>query len=1129
MTLRSRARAWGRGWRGLAALLWLQAGWCGAEVPTEVAFGPSPMPGYLGHVLQPVAAGDPLLPGIFDLHAQLALRQVPAVALASSVPLAVSAPDSQAAAVQGVRLMAPVDTDLSAYDEVWVDHAAPGDCTVQLALRTDAPPPQGQAGDAITIVGLAESRQLLFTEQPDRMPWVAKDMSYLLARQLGSRDDQRWRHTQDGDATVLQRRLQVPLDQAQTIELELPAGAHINGVNLLISVGDHHRPSRLLTMADFASEREDDGERSRFRLRVDGALAAYRQAGQPVSLAELVVFYRGAEARTVAEKPLRRLSIFSLPGADLAPGGERTLLAPMKTGAVTASTWRTVLDLKEVAGRGEGRMPLRVAEWSAGDGPACGPDFYSARLVKLKRSQVPAYVADTAALVRTLGGPFAVLPEDRSAIEWLDVVAQLPLGQIGPVPAAQPGREGLAADWPGWGAQWSVAGSQAQVTAVAGALQFADATAVQLAWNVDFRVRPDLRLHVGMGSDGPRLPAVSARVTVEGGQHYEMRWPAGQALRLDRWIPDGARVRHIVVDFAAQSPLVPWTLRGLTVFRPYRLAPEQAGDAPRPGWAEVPLAVRPAMVAGAGHLWRSDGAAAVAAIHPASAEGGMQTLRWTTDAEVPARQLLALRLQYALRGAVAEGCWLRAEIRGDRGHRLVRTFCPRDGALDEGLLDEAMEADMQRHFDEDEQIVAIDWQAALYVDRPTEARFQPALGVGVRPSVRRVLARGPMLHLQAEVRGPGAMPSPIQDALLQGRRPVWVGYGPLTVPARQGSEPAWLQDGDLFALKRVTLVSDQALESEAVARWRASLRPAAAAPGLGKLHKLGLTVLLGLALWWVWRGIARYAHVGPRLLRPVRAWGGRFGGALWQGGERIMGSVARHLPLLHFSVLVLALPLFWLAGAGGPGAPWLLGSGVLLFMTSVLHLLRGLPAWGHFFGQALWPFFGFAWLAWALAAYAPPSSPAVAVAVFAGSAWPVVAALARSRWWMKRRLGWLAGALTALGLALACYGMGLIGSAAGGENVFITAGGLWMIAAWGCLVWRMRDRLASRWPWLARWLYGERGGVFLAGALLALAASAALLALGMSQMAAHVATLFFYQLCLGAALQASAHWRRQGA
>ncbi|RAR76954.1 hypothetical protein AX018_104112 [Paracidovorax anthurii] len=1113
--------AWSRWWMVPAALLWAQGALCAADVPTDVAFGRSPMPGYLGRVLQPVVAGDPLLPGAFDLQAQLALRHVPAMELESSVPLEVSVPGTRAAAAgQGVRLAAPADTDLSAYDEVWVDHAAPGHCSAHLELQTDEGLQEGRPSSS-TIVGMADGKSVLFTEQPYRMPWVAKDMFYLLARQFGSSDDRRWRYAQDGDATVLQRRLQVPLDRAQAIELELPAGARVKGVNLLISVGDHHRPSRLLTMGDFTSESLDDGVRTRFRLRVDRVLAEYRQAKRPVSLAELVVFYQGPRERTLAEKPLRRLSIFSLPGTGLAPVSGRALQVPMKTGPLTASTWRTVLDLKDVTGRWVARMPLRAAEWKAIGGPACGLEPYAARLVKLKRSRTPAYVAETAALVRALGGPFVVQPEDRTAIEWLDIVAQLPLGRAGPRPPQSRGHDGAEADWPGWGVKWSAAGAQAQVDAVPGALQFAMATAVQVSWSVDFRVRPGLRLHVDMGSDDHRLPEVSARVVVEGGQQYDVRLPASQPLRLDRRIPDGVRVRSIVLNFDTRGQAVPWALRGLTVFRPYRLDPEQVGEAPRPGWAEVPLVARPD-AAEPGHTWRSEGPRAVAAIRSAPASGDMHRLQWTTDADVPARQLLELRLQYELQGTAAEGCWLQADIRGSHGHHAERTFCPRDGLLHEGVA-----ADMLKHFDEDERIVSVHWTASLYVDQPTEASFRPALGVGVRPSARRALAQGPVLRMEGAPMVPLSMPVPVQDALLQGRRPVWVDYGPLRIQERQEMVPALLQDDGLFELKRVTLVSDQDLRSEAVSRWREMLRPAAPAPGMGKLHKLGFAMLAGVALWLAWRVLARRAHAWLRLLRPVAERARRLCGAAWLACERARSVLARHLPLLHFAVMALALPLFWKAGRGGPGAPWLLGAGVSLFVTSALHLLRGLPPWGRFFVHCLWPFSWFAWFAWALGAYDAPSSPLVAVALLAGCFWPVAFAVHRALWWMKRGMGLLAGVLVVVGLA--CYGIGFIGAVDGGENVFITLGGLGMIAAWGCLVWSARDPLATWKPWLARWLYGERGGVFLAGALLALPGSAVLLALGMSQVAAHVATLFFYQLCLGAALQASVHWWRKGA
>ncbi len=126
---------------------------------------------------------------------------------------------------------------------------------------------------------------------------------------------------------------------------------------------------------------------------------------------------------------------------------------------------------------------------------------------------------------------------------------------------------------------------------------------------------------------------------------------------------------------------------------------------------------------------------------------------------------------------------------------------------------------------------------------------------------------------------------------------------------------------------------------------------------------------------------------------------------------------------------------------------------------------------------------------------------------------------------MRRGAGLWLGLMMLLGVA--CYGFGFMSTVGWGENVFITLGGLWMIAAWWFAAVSARDTLLRRQPRLARWIYGERGGPFLVGSLLALAASMVLLMLGMSQMAAHVVTLCFYQLCIGVALQASVHWRRR--
>ncbi|MDA8519456.1 hypothetical protein [Acidovorax sp. NCPPB 4044] len=1101
----------------LALLLLLPGAASAADVATDVAFGPPPMPGYLGRLLQPVKAGDPLLPGSFDLKAQLGLKHVPAMELDSSVPLEASPSAGRpAGAERGVRLTPPPDTDLSAYDELWVDHAAPGHCTPQLELQTNEGLQEGRLSST-TIVGMAEGRGVLFTEQPYRMPWVGKDMFYLLARQLGSRDDRQWRYAQDGDATVLQRRLQVPLDRAQVIELEFPSGARLNGVNLLISVGDHHRPSRLLTPADFTSETQDDGVRTRVRLRVDRVLAEYRQSKRPVSLAEVLVFYQGTKERALSDKPLRRLTLLSLPGAGLVAAGDRTLQAPMKTEQLTANTWRTSLDLKDVTGRWVARMPLRMAEWQITGGAACRVELLGAHLVKLKRSSSPAFVNYMAAHVRALGGPFLVRPEDRTGIEWLDIAAQLPLAWAQPLPQS-PRVRGSDAEYPGWGLRVASTGGNVLDGAQGEGLAFSGGAAVSMDWRVDFRVQPGQRLHVDVRSEDHRQPEIDVRVMAEGGRQYDFRVPPNQPVLLDRRIPEGVRVRSIALRLDAQGLGTPWSVRGVTVFRPYRMEAAQVGNAYRPGWGVIPLVVQPEE-ADPGDTWRSDGMQAVGALHSRQGAPGGTVLRWTTPVQLPARHVLDLRLRYEIQGAEIDPCWLRAEIRGDRGHRLERQLCSRDGDIREGVT-----ADLLEHFDEDEQIVAIHWKGALYVEQPAQVNLQASIGVGARPSVNETLSRGPVLLMGGERWLPGTLTADVRKTLAQGRRPVWLDYGRLTIAPKQDMAPALLQDDDLFELKRVTLVSDQDAQSAAVVQWREQLRPPAPSPGMGKLQKLGVALLAGLGVWLVWRGLAWRWRAVLRLVQPLRDRSRQLAAKAWALCEHLSAAASRHMPLFHFAVMVAALPLFWRAGRGDEGAPWLLGAGVSLWITSALHLWRELPAWGRFFVQYLWPCMWIAWVAWALGAYEAPSTLAAAAATAAGTLWPVASAVHRSLWWMRRGMGLLVGGV--LCLAAICYGLGFMSTVDWGENVFITLGGLCMIAAWWCAVRSAREGL-TRWrPGLARWLYGERGGPFLVGAMLALVASMVLLQLGMSQLAAHVVTLCFYQLCLGVALQAWVHARR---
>lgn len=1108
-----------RRWSALSfAALCMPVAVLAADVTTDVAFGAPPVPGYLGRVLQPVTRGDPMLPGTFELKAQLGLKQVPAMELESSAKLEPAAPAGRTTLPeQGVRLTAPADTDLSAYDELWVDHTAPGQCAPQLKLQTDEGLREGRPSSS-TIVGMAEGRTVLFMEQPSRMPWVAKDMFYLLARQLGSPDDGKWRYAQDGDATVMQRRMQIPLERVQSIELEFPPAARLKGVNLFISVGDHNRPSRLLTPDDLQTEIQGDGKSTRMRIRLDRALAPYRQSGKPVYLAEALVFYQGSRDRILAEQPLRRVTVYSLPVGSDVQEGDRILQAPMKTAPLTSTIWRTTMDLKDVTSLWVARMPLRSAEWLVSGESACKVELIAAHLVKLKRSHTPAFVAGMASRIRALGGPFIVRPEDRTGVEWMDVLAELPLASARPQARLTRGRS-LEAEFPGWGLRVASIGTDAQDRTTKDGLLFPAGAMVDMDWKVDFKARPGQRLHLDVRPLDDKHLEVEVLATAQDGQTYRFRARANHPLLLDRRIPEGVRVRSLALRFDALEADVPWSVRAVTVFRPYRLEASQLGDAIRPGWGVIPLEMQP-QAPDPGDAWRSDGPRLKGTLRARPEEAGATVLRWTTPVDVPARQLFDLRLKYDAQGTEMDQCWMQADILGDRGHRLQRRLCSRDGEAREGVI-----ADLVEAFDEDERVVEIRWAGALYLDRPAQLELQTSVGVGARPSVRSALAAGPVLLIDGENRAPQALAPQSRDTIEKGLRSAWVDYGALVVGPKQEMTPALLREDDLFELKRVTLISSQDVAAPAIVEWRESLGPPPPSPGMGKLKKLGLAFIACAAAWIAWRILAQQWRRGTARLQHGVTQGRRLAAGAWRLGERVTLVLGRHRQAFHLVSMAAALACFWWAGRDMEGRPWLLGAGVSLWVTAALHVWRGLPAWVRFFGIYLWPCMWFAWLAWALGAYPVASTLPSGLAILIGCTWPVASALHRSLWWVRRGTGLLLGGL--LIMAALCYGLGFSSTADWGENLFITLGGLWMIAAWWFVAASARDGMAKRSPFLARWMYGERGGPFLFGAVLALLASVALLVFGMSQMAAHVVTLCFYQLCLGMALQASVHWRRE--
>ncbi|MFC4161767.1 hypothetical protein [Chitinimonas lacunae] len=1078
-------------------LLWLSG--LSSHADTVAAFGQPLVPGYWGRVEQPIEPGNPLYADRYQLRAKLLPRLASATVVERGVDLGLTA-----AGERRQPLAVPAGVSLADFDELWIDHGAPGRCDIRLELSAGAVQLRGES--------LLDRDGVLLNLQPSQAVWMEKDFLYLLRRQLGLADDGHWRYARDGDFTVMQKRFHVPLSYAETLEFEFPSGTVLSGINLFISEGEHQRPSRLLSGGDFTSDTHDDGVRTRVRLHLGQTMTDYRNRNQSVYLAEALVFYQGTPEQVVRDKPLRRMTLIGAQAPQQAVVTGSAVPLALQTRQLTATGWRTVADLRTRAREHDNGMPLRSAVLTAEGDALCRPSFERVRLVKLAEVGLPRYQVDTARLLETLGGPFLLRPGDPDRLEWLAFAAQLPLAQAKPLPQR---REEGEFELAGWGATLRLDGPRAVPTVGADGLTFKDSGTVTLDWAVDIAVAPELRLTVQLTHGAAQFPSLPLDVELADGRRVELRLQPNRPLWLGHYLPPTSRIRSLRLRFVPGETAGPWTLGDLSVFRPYLVPATAAFASPRPGWGKFSPTIEAARAAPTDQLGTEAGRL-VATLQP---DGSVERLlQWRTPLGLPARDLLQLRLDYRLDTALAQGCWLELAMTGSQGGRYQRQWCPHDGSIEEGLAPA-----MAAHFAPDETVEAIEWRARLQVEQPAQTGFAVSVGLSSRPSARAVLERGVALQLGAERRLPQPLSATVQAAFEGGGVPVWLDYGQWAVGTGQRMPLLRLAENELFELKRLTLLGS-ALLSPAVENWRVSLRPPAPPPGPGKLSKLAGGLVAGVLLWLGWRyGVLQSLWRTVVALLRWLVWA--LSHTLGLAG-RMLSRLASRSRWLNYGAVLLALALLWLAGAGARGAVWLGGGGIFLLLASGWHLGRwsGLAPLHQALGRRWLMLAWLGWAAWMVGAYGLPRDGLVLAALL-GPLW-CYSVMLRGGVARALRSVRLAPVLLLLA-ALACYLLGLSRKAEAGESAWFTAGALLLIGLWWKLSRMAQPWVTRRWPILAGRLYSAPGGPLFLGGLLALAASAVLLWLGMSQLAAHVATLFFYQLCLGAAFDVVAHWRQR--
>ncbi len=1050
------------------------------------------------------------MPGDYRVRAQIAPRMSSGNTPDEGIPLVPSGtvPPDHAGTV--LELRAPAGTRLADFSELLTEYGDRRSCHADWSavLRTGLP------GDSARTVHLAgkgvmASDAVIMAEEPVRMEWARKDYGYLIRRALGMAPDTRWRYAQDGGFTIIQRRLEVPLRNAHTIELEFPGKTVLSGVNLSIAKGPGRRAHQLLLGDEFSSRTVDDGSRTRVSLYLDDTLADRTRWGDDPYLAEIIVSYQGGEAEVARDKPLRSMRVLGdAPQAGISPppdGGENWV--DEASGKRLTRQRFSLKGLDNASGANGGTELAAVVLHLP---PGCGSRIARARLIKPHNAQAePLFQTSVRRQLERLGGPF--LHADAASQEWMHWVEWLPFSEAQPE-LRRSAESDSEAELPGWRVRLQWRGTDSRMAMSKEGLVGTGISHVRLQWDMDAIARPGLLIFAGLPTGAQPMGTLDAELRLESGNVERFQLAPNRAQLLPSSIPTGSRIRSLTLQTVA-APGVPqaWTLASLGIFHPYLVPRAHLAGQPRPGWRLLsqPLVPRAHTPADGTYRWESQ---------PSGVRAG---------------DLLQIRVAHTPDLRPAEACWLSMEAHGERGGQVRIPLCPTTADWQTGLGGMLHAGGLAL----DETIQKLSWTARLSA-LPPDGSLRVALGVNARPSVNETLLHG--LLLQPVLGAPPLLPvpdSPKPDTA--NPAPLWLDYGSQTVSSGQAPSDAPWQDDDLFELQRVTWVADPALwpalEEQRKLRLRQSTT-AAPHPEAGLRLQSAWLILFASVVFLATVRSAVARRAAPGRIRPIHAWANVVGDRI----HRASACLRVHLPSAApvYTAVATGLTLFWMwmGGHREAEAPLFLAAGLLALLAVCVRLSRMAPRLPHSRSpvRAIVAVLWLAAVAWLLGSSAerPKQSLAYASLAVAFLIWTGLPMKPASR--ALRKIGGLAaktgtllwGLTTVLILcSIGLYALGLsIPPVGRRENVWITMAAIVTVAVWWRAAQSVLPALKHRSPDWASTLYEVPGGGLFAGALLVLALSCVALWLGRSTLAAHLSTLCFYLWCTGALVTAFSPW-----
>ena len=1045
---------------------------------------------------------------------------------------------------------------LNDYDELWIDYTpTPGvrQCDMQLEIQ-GLLQPYGKKIPPKTVQWKTKNLKVLGFLNNNQAAFKAKNDSYLLGRYLGLAPDEDWRFAQDQKNTVVQRRMHLKLDNADTLEIAFAAGAGVEHVNLLVSRKDGHGKGELLEFGGLSPFATLADGRPGVRLDLRNALAQRfpreweeNSKGAETNsfyLQEVFLFFPGDAQTVVASKPVRKLTVLGS-----AKGAQVTSTFTSSVVSINASRQRLAVDIRKLTTMGNVDLTqTNLRLYPPEDAASCTVRINDIRAVSLYNGQVPTFAKNLEGWVRSRGGPFVQMLPEQGQVEQPGILNFLPLSTFSLVENAKlntqkyllSGSQEIALEIKPIGANAPI--SDFRVLTEAGkdvalenrrksisngaTLAFqgleptasrdgdslvleGDSDSLEITWPMATRLFENTWFYFGVTEGAEQMTYMSLTAEFADGHQILRRVEPNKPFRIDS---GDALLTKLRLSLALRAKPFRIKLRELAIFSPKIATYGEARMLPLPFAMNVKP--KPTLTEGTPKLMESGPGYAIGLL-------GNEPVRFVTllDKQLAWVQGFNLGFRFPLELAEEEKCPLKMQLNWTSGQTLHQ-FCPTnmEGSIFLPLANLLGAESQGRNLG---ALKSIDWMVAASGSRVGEVQEAFSLNFSVEGwamvSAMDQVRLSPLIQAGKEdvYADMPKLENTLSDSYSKG---FWLPMGTAAlnnIAAMKGEIlPA---KHPLFTLNKIIAEPKQPID---MVRWVTLLDPPAS-PALNaspRWPKLLLWVSVIALVWVAWKkewwsmgGLGRiFLGIGKVLFGLARIT------IQW-----LMRLLWRLLPWLNLMVGVLALgPGLWLAGRLGASIQGgMVLSGLILMLWGVYSHWRG--GTSHIWNEKGWIALTLSagCAVWSLGNFGLQYDAAWGFLPLMGTVYALLPLLSQRLllWLQDKSLTLLLVAWATLTLVL--YGIGLTLDLGIGENYFFTFGGMSVVMVMRELLLVVEPRFCRAFPNIANHVYGGAGSLYVFGALVLLVGTATMLSLKLELIAAQLAMVVYYCLVVGTVLK----------